>query len=702
MWHNLRSNFWIADGVYRNMRRAFLCLLCSFTALAQTQQQTPIDTAIQAFWNAREHGRFNEAAAKREEARGLLAQMPVEAPQFSGWVQSVTQLYQGGGMYARARDVAEAALARTGRLPDAHPTRILLLNMLAGFWQEDRNLLKSAAYLEKVVSVLEAAPSVSSAASGPGIPTATRFAFMSGPNVWFGNSPSRGGTYSRLGSAYQRLATLYQQLGRPDALAAVLAKMKNLGSDSDFALASLYESQGRLDDAAAVYQRQVSQAAGDPQQAAGSLQNLAYMYQREQRYNDAVAVLQQAIATLDTSPSPDSRAQSMGMRQSLAGMLSQAGQTGQADQLYRQLLAESQSRQDPNYAQVLTNYANYLDTTKRSDQAASLLSDYMDSHPQLEPWQESNLLYARAAAARASGDSDAAAVYERAATDKRRATTAPPPEQPRVTTLLEKALAAASVNPEEAFNLTLEALEAAPRATDRDQVAWHVPNIAANLAARKAPAKAEQLYQHLFGTAQSWSAENLQPILNVAQYYARFLMNQKDRQSDAPEAIDRYRKLLMTAHGAATGHLQDPLEMTIDFERSHGSPKEALLAAQDLLALEESLSGATSEPYLHAVQTLASLYETGGDNQRAIHLLRQAVVIGDLALPFNDARRGNTRTHLAFALTREKQFDEAERLVNEAIAIGKQMHPSQADQFVRQLEEIRKMRPAPTAKAGQP
>jgi Flp pilus assembly protein TadD len=142
--------------------------------------------------------------------------------------------------------------------------------------------------------------------------------------------------------------------------------------------------------------------------------------------------------------------------------------------------------------------------------------------------------------------------------------------------------------------------------------------------------------------------------------------------------------------------------MTIDFERSHGSPKEALLAAQDLLALEESLSGATSEPYLHAVQTLASLYETGGDNQRAIHLLRQAVVIGDLALPFNDARRGNTRTHLAFALTREKQFDEAERLVNEAIAIGKQMHPSQADQFVRQLEEIRKMRPAPTAKAGQP
>ena len=684
------------------MRRAFLCLLCSFTALAQTPQQTPIDTAIQAYWNARSAGHFDEAAAKREEARAFLAQMPVEARQFAGWVQSVTQLYQGGGMYARARDVAEAALARTGRLPDAHPTRILLLNMLAGFWQEDRNLLKSAAYLEKVVSVLEAAPSVSSAASGPGIPTATRFAFMSGPNVWFGNSPSRGGTYSRLGSAYQRLATLYQQLGRPDALAAVLAKMKNLGSDSDFALASLYESQGRLDDAAAVYQRQVSQAAGDPQQAAGSLQNLAYMYQREQRYNDAVAVLQQAIATLDTSPSPDSRAQSMGMRQSLAGMLSQAGQTGQADQLYRQLLAESQSRQDPNYAQVLTNYANYLDTTKRSDQAASLLSDYMDSHPQLEPWQESNLLYARAAAARASGDSDAAAVYERAATDKRRATTAPPPEQPRVTTLLEKALAAASVNPEEAFNLTLEALEAAPRATDRDQVAWHVPNIAANLAARKAPAKAEQLYQHLFGTAQSWSAENLQPILNVAQYYARFLMNQKDRQSDAPEAIDRYRKLLMTAHGAATGHLQDPLEMTIDFERSHGSPKEALLAAQDLLALEESLSGATSEPYLHAVQTLASLYETGGDNQRAIHLLRQAVVIGDLALPFNDARRGNTRTHLAFALTREKQFDEAERLVNEAIAIGKQMHPSQADQFVRQLEEIRKMRPAPTAKAGQP
>jgi tetratricopeptide (TPR) repeat protein len=678
----------------RYMIRGFLCLIWSLTALAQPPQQNPIDTAVQAHWKARADARFEEAAAQREQARSLLAQMPVDAPQFGSWVQSVTQLYQGGGMYARAREVAQDALARTSRLGDTNPTRILLLNMMAGFWQEDRNLLKAVPYLEKAVAALEAAPP-----GGSGAPEAVGYINTGTIRVLVTTGRlSRIGPVYNLSSEYQRLAEVYQQLGRPDAAAAVTAKIGALASNNDNTLASFYERQGKLDEAAAIYQKQVTQAAGNPLQMTGALQSLANLYQREQRYGDAAATLQQAIATLDASGNPGARSQSMGMRQNLANMLRQAGKTEEADQIYQQLLA--QNSQDPNYVQVLVNYTNYLTSTKRSGQAEALLGDYVASNPQLEPWQESNLLYARAGAARESGDTKRADEYQQAATEKGRNVQGQTPEQVLVTNILQKASSAANNgNPDEAFSLTLQAMDATPRAADRDQIAWQVPNIASILAAKKAPEKGEQLYQQLFEVVQSWSLDNLQPLLTVAQTYTRFLMGQKDRAAEVPEAIERYRKILMSARGAGTGYLADALRLTIEFERSHGgSAKRALLAAQDLLAMEESLSGSTSEPYLQAIGTLADLYGAGGDFERALPLRQQTVAIGDLVYSANDRRRAQTRINVAFALARQRQFDEAERLASEAVVIAQSMRPSQAEQFTRQLGEIRKMRTAAESK----
>src|ERR1039457_4453184 len=200
---------------------------------------------------------------------------------------------------------------------------------------------------------------------------------------------------------------------------------------------------------------------------------------------------------------------------------------------------------------MIVNYANYLDNSKRSGQAESLLSDYMANHPQLEPWQESNLLFARANSATASGDSERAAGDERAALDKQQSMTATPPEQFLLQTLLQKANTAAwGDKPEEAFSLALQAMEAAPRAADREQIAWQVPGIASGLANKNAPAKAEQLYQHLFGIVQSWSADNQQPLLNVAQRYPRFLMAQKDRQVQPAAALERGAALSAIPDGA--------------------------------------------------------------------------------------------------------------------------------------------------------
>jgi len=80
--------------------------------------------------------------AKREEIRSLLEKAPVEAPQFVYWLQNVTQMYEAVGKTVVARSIAQAALARASRLPDGHPTRMTLLNMLANSWQREGDLLK--------------------------------------------------------------------------------------------------------------------------------------------------------------------------------------------------------------------------------------------------------------------------------------------------------------------------------------------------------------------------------------------------------------------------------------------------------------------------------------------------------------------------------------------------------------------------------
>ena len=58
----------------------------------------------------------------------------------------------------------------------------------------------------------------------------------------------------------------------------------------------------------------------------------------------------------------------------------------------------------------------------------------------------------------------------------------------------------------------------------------------------------------------------------------------------------------------------------------------------------------------------------------------------------NDPRRSQTRINAAFALARQRQFDEAEGLATEAVAIAQSLRPPQADSYVQQLRQIRLMR----------
>jgi hypothetical protein len=113
---------------------------------------------------------------------------------------------------------------------------------------------------------------------------------------------------------------------------------------------------------------------------------------------------------------------------------------------------------------------------------------------------------------------------------------------------------------------------------------------------------------------------------------------------------------------------------------------------EELLALEESLSGPTSTPYLHVAQTVANVYQSSGKMDRALALHRQIVAIADRSLPASDAQRGFLRMNAAMAFAMARQFDEAERLANEAIAVGQALYPPRTDLFRSQAEQIQKMK----------
>jgi len=669
------------SGVYSNMLRVPLFLVCSLAALAQppSPQQAPLDTTIQAVWQARSDGHFEEAATAREQARALLRRAPVDSSQFANWVQQVMQLYQASALNAQARAVLQESLDRTAPLGDSHPSRIAMLSELGESWRQDGNLLKAIGYLEKAAA---AQPSAHPPAAAQ--PPMQR-AFLLGPTLYRRRSYSEGGIW-----AYMRLADLYQQLGRPDAVAAIALKIRSLAANDETALAQFYEQHGQFDEAAAMYKKLAEQST-DPQAKTNAWQSLANIYARQEHYSDAVAAIQQAIAAVQSADNPELRSQ--GLYQNLAVYMKDAGLFDQADQVYQQLL--QQNRDGQQESQVLGMYAQYLADTNRGAQGETVLKDYLANGSNLDPLQKSNAFFSLANLARRTGDTTRADEYQQAGQALQPQPPGPPVDQILIGEQLRKAQTAANEHRlDDAYDLAMGAMDAAPQATDRQQVGWMVPQIAQAMAANKDSARAERLYHRAFALAQSWSADSLQPLIAVTQNYSRFLTNLPDRLREVPVAIEQYRHLLIEANGPDSGSLVEPLRMQIEFERSNLQWEKAGASARELLELQESLSGNTSEPYLQDLQTAAQVYESAGDSAHALPLFRKAIVIADLlATPNNDWRRSQTRMDAALALAHLGQFDEAETLGEEAVALQRTMR-APGPPLAQQLEQIRSMKQA--------
>src|SRR5258708_35765659 len=139
--------------------------------------------------------------------------------------------------------------------------------------------------------------------------------------------------------------------------------------------------------------------------------------------------------------------------------------------------------------------------------------------------------------------------------------------------------------------------------------------------------------------------------------------------------------------------MEEALNLTVDLERGRNSGK-ALPAARDLLALEESLAGKTSEPCLRGLEVLASATEQTDDPASALPLRRRAIAISDLVYLKTDTRRAYVRLSAAQLLSRLGRLDEAEQMLQEARAMGRDLRPPQPDLFHTELEQIQRRKAA--------
>src|SRR5205823_4091451 len=110
------------------------------------------------------------------------------------------------------------------------------------------------------------------------------------------------------------------------------------------------------------------------------------------------------------------------------------------DAVYQDLLAGSG---DEQRLQLLLNYANHLANTNRGAQGEALLKEFQAGNPNLQPWQESNLLHALSNSARRAGDPKRADEYRAAATAKQPRAPAETAGQVLIQSYLQKAQSAA-------------------------------------------------------------------------------------------------------------------------------------------------------------------------------------------------------------------------------------------------------------------
>jgi tetratricopeptide (TPR) repeat protein len=636
-----------------------LVAACWFAAAAQPappDASLSVQTAIAKTWQLERSGWApGEFAAARDEARRLLATMPVEDGMFLSSVESLAQRYVEAGWRAKGIAIYQDALARFAALPPWHFGRVRLLLDLANEWEDDGNLLKALPFLEQAVAAQAAAPPNAPTGKDPRAlnPQFTRLKFA-----------SCGGSAEPLVVPYIRLARLYRRLGRLDAAAAVVAKVAALGSHGGAELADYLQFGGSMDEVAALYRR-LAQDSTNPPIAADCLEKAAGAFRAAHRYDDAVAASRDAISAVEKASDESAADRLLSLRQDLAMQLQGAGQIEESDRIYQSLLQSVEPGDKAD--QLAMSYARYLASTKRAPQAEAFLKDY---------WERSGgaVLNQLAAYAEQNGNTKAAAEYRQQAA----ALNPPRPKRDLAVDLpiaqLWQVNAELNDGPDGLFARALHEIETA-RPADLPRLARQIPGIAERFLASKQPERANQIFEKLLVRAQSDAEDEVNVLLDARRSYIRFLLHQPSRSGAVQAAVDQLHLDLIGANGPESAKLMEPIEFKYELARARSDVPRAEAAGQEMLAIEVSLTGRTSESYLNRLDMAASIYEKDEHYAQALPLRGEQVPLADaLTTPNDPGRRVVARISFALALANVGKFSEAEAMAREAVELQKISH----------------------------
>ena len=487
-----------------------MLLLSSFRALAQGHaEQYPLDAAIQAVRKA-DNAHFKEAAGAREEARALLNRTPVTSPGFVSWAWQVAQLYQNGSLGAEARNVLEQALNRTVPLGDSHASHVALFDCVRDFRQREGNLPGAVGSFERAAATPDAA------SPGSAQPAPLSFVYSGG-----GSSIHSGLMGSRI-QAYIRLAEFIPVAGTSASDRGAGGASWRIPQATHRAWRSSTHSEAKSSEPPkfiAVWQRK-PQILRPKTAAINGKWWLVSAAQQSilQRCRHESVTAAQAVAAVKSAGRTDNDAVLLAMCSNLAGYLRRAGLLDDADRLHQWLL-EQYGDKYPQ-ARTLFWYSDHLVLTNRAAEAESMLTGYLADHPNMDPWQKSNVFWNLATIADRIRTPQADQ-YRKMAQALQPAEPPPPPPpagQIRIAAKLQEAeVAVRQKHLTDAYRLTLDAANIAEQAADGQWIASRAPPIATSLALGGSPDKADEIYDCVFALAQTWKATTMEPLITLAR-----------------------------------------------------------------------------------------------------------------------------------------------------------------------------------------
>lgn len=114
-----------------------------------------------------------------------------------------------------------------------------------------------------------------------------------------------------------------------------------------------------------------------------------------------------------------------------------------------------------------------------------------------------------------------------------------------------------------------------------------------------------------------------------------------------------------------------------------------LSLANQLIALEESLSANTSTAYAEALETLAGAHQAAGDMRSELQVRRQIVEIADMVASRDTVK---PRMQVANALVRARDLEEANHFAAEALSLRSYLSASDAKRVSAEAQAILQLR----------